>query len=187
MWVSLLSGVSSGAVSCVLLQPLDVAKTSLINPANAAQARGGGMLALFRTIVREEGALRLWKGLQPALLRITAGSAVYFASQTALLDRLRAKHSQPPEMPSAAQRTVHSAAEAEERHRRYAPPLRFPLRSLSSPSRARGAALLCCVLLSCCYRCSSRPSFHSRGDGCRGRIAVRPPHCTALCLRTRQR
>ena len=88
--VSLLSGVSSGVLTTVLLQPLDVAKTSLINP--AVQQRS--MTALFRSIVREEGVSRLWRGLEPALLRITLGSGCYFTAQTALVSAIRQRHSQ---------------------------------------------------------------------------------------------
>ena len=85
MLASLLSGMSSGVLSTLLLQPFDVAKTSLINPAYS----GVGMLQLFRNIVRDEGALRLWRGLEPALLRITVGSGCYFLTQTALLSSIR--------------------------------------------------------------------------------------------------
>ena len=94
VWVSLVSGAASGAVSTLLLQPLDVAKTRLISPSN----RGRGMLQLFRGIVQDEGALRLWRGLDAALLRIALGSGCYFATQTALLSRLRSR----PERPSGA-------------------------------------------------------------------------------------
>ena len=90
MVVSLLSGVSSGVLTTVLLQPLDVAKTSLINPAVGQRS----MVALFRAIWRDEGASRLWRGLEPALLRITLGSGCYFTAQTALVSAIRQKHSQ---------------------------------------------------------------------------------------------
>ena len=88
--MSLLSGVSSGVVTTVLLQPLDVAKTSLINPAVAHRS----MTALFRSIAREEGVSRLWRGLEPALLRITLGSGCYFTAQSALVSAIRQRHSQ---------------------------------------------------------------------------------------------
>ena len=88
--VSLLSGVSSGVLTTVLLQPLDVAKTSLINPAVAHRS----MVPLLRSIAREEGLSRLWRGLEPALLRITLGSGCYFTVQTAMVTGLRQRHSQ---------------------------------------------------------------------------------------------
>ena len=84
MWVSLLSDMSSGIIGTALLQPLDVAKTSLINPVSAKL----GMLSLFRTIVRDEGVWRLWKtraGTCPHLARLR----LLLATQTALLARIR--------------------------------------------------------------------------------------------------
>lgn len=98
-WVTLLAGLSSGVFSNVLLQPFDVAKTrsharhahatgthrqlwhrgahacacplpllsSLINPLN----RSTGMLALFRKIRSESGWLGMWRGVGPAVVRIS--------------------------------------------------------------------------------------------------------------------
>lgn len=115
--VSLLSGLSSGLLSTLLLQPLDVAKTSLINP----QGRSSGMRELFAQIRRDAGWTGMWRGVGPALARISIvrcadatpiaaqrdflaaaahtfasllslivqGSGVYFTTQTQLLSFLR--------------------------------------------------------------------------------------------------
>ncbi len=85
--VSLLSGMSSGILSTLLLQPFDVAKTSLINP----QGRSSGMLALFRSIRGEAGWTGMWRGVGPAVARISIGSSIYFTTQTQMLDIIRAR------------------------------------------------------------------------------------------------
>lgn len=66
-WVPLLSGLSSGLISTALLHPFDVAKTSLINP----DKRSSGMLALFREIRSQNGWTGMWRGVVPALARIS--------------------------------------------------------------------------------------------------------------------
>jgi len=86
-FVSLLSGLSSGLLSTLLLQPLDVAKTSLINPAR----RSSGMLHLFRDIRGEAGWTGMWRGVGPALARIAVGSSIYFTTQTQMLEIIRAQ------------------------------------------------------------------------------------------------
>lgn len=70
-WVPLLSGLSSGLISTALLHPLDVAKTSLINP----DKRSSGMLALFREIRSQNGWTGMWRGVVPALARISVVSS----------------------------------------------------------------------------------------------------------------
>jgi solute carrier family 25 folate transporter 32 len=85
--VSLLSGMSSGIVSTLILHPLDVAKTSLINPA----VRSSGTLQLFRDIRGEAGIRGLWRGVGPAIARISLGSSLYFTTQTQLIEIIRAR------------------------------------------------------------------------------------------------
>ena len=83
-WVPLLSGLSSGLISTALLHPLDVAKTSLINP----DKRSSGMLALFREIRSQNGWTGMWRGVVPALARISVVSST--SALTRMLTRLRA-------------------------------------------------------------------------------------------------
>lgn len=80
-WVSLCAGATGGIISTTLLQPFDVAKTTMINP----QYRQYGMVAVWRSVVQQEGVAGMWRGLSPALMRITIGSSVYFSTQTYLL------------------------------------------------------------------------------------------------------
>ena len=75
--VTLLSGLSSGLLSTLLLQPLDVAKTSLINP----EGRSSGMRALFSKINKEQGWKGMWRGVGPALARISIVSCCLASSR----------------------------------------------------------------------------------------------------------
>ena len=93
VWVSGLSGVCSGVLSAALLQPLDVVKTAMISPAYTQSGRPPSLRSLSMRLMREEGGLsRLWRGLQPALLRISLGSALYFTTQASLIDALQRHH-----------------------------------------------------------------------------------------------
>ena len=90
VWVSGLSGVCSGVLCAALLQPLDVVKTALINPAYGEAS----LLSLSRRLVREEGGFaRLWRGLGPAVARIGLGSATYFTTQSTLINAVQQQRS----------------------------------------------------------------------------------------------
>lgn len=84
-YVSLLAGMSSGILGNFLLQPLDVAKTSLINP----QGNHSGMFALWRSIYQSHGIQGVWRGSGPAVTRISIGAGVYFCVQSTLLSQLK--------------------------------------------------------------------------------------------------
>ena len=53
----LFAGAFSGAANCVLLQPLDVVKTRMQQSHPTPRLR-----SVFFSIIRNEGALSLWKG-----------------------------------------------------------------------------------------------------------------------------
>ncbi|KAF9518378.1 hypothetical protein BS47DRAFT_1338310 [Hydnum rufescens UP504] len=70
-----LSGASSGLISAISLQPLDLLKTRV--------QQGGptgisGILCTVRHIVAIDGVLGLWRGTMPTLLRNVPGVALYF-------------------------------------------------------------------------------------------------------------
>ncbi|ESN98772.1 hypothetical protein HELRODRAFT_162228 [Helobdella robusta] len=88
-------GASSGALSTMLLQPLDVVKTRLqlfdkLNTNNKAGLPIGfhrnnlqfknHSLVIVKEILLTQGYTGLWKGLCPSLLRTVPGVGVYFTS-----------------------------------------------------------------------------------------------------------
>jgi solute carrier family 25, member 38 len=79
--VHLTAGAVSGLVNCVLLQPLDLLKTRLQQPASPpASCRPPTMISTVRSIYHQEGPLGLWRGTWPTIVRNTPGSALYFAA-----------------------------------------------------------------------------------------------------------
>jgi solute carrier family 25, member 38 len=79
--INLCAGVTSGCISTLLLQPFDVLKTRLISPNESQRS----MFRLTKTIVKNDGIISLWRGTQPALIRITTGAAAYFTIQSYLI------------------------------------------------------------------------------------------------------
>lgn len=96
--VTFLSGATSGCISTLALQPLDVVKTRMqmsaaynrsvhLQPALTLQPNASA-LDTFRGIVRQDHILGLWRGVTPSVLRNTMGVGVYFMTLNALTARL---------------------------------------------------------------------------------------------------
>lgn len=68
----------SGAVSAVIMTPVDVVKTRLMTQASGAQ-RYSGMLNTVRMIVREEGPATLMKGVVPRIMFLAPLAGVTFS------------------------------------------------------------------------------------------------------------
>ncbi|CAO1626188.1 unnamed protein product [Sympodiomycopsis kandeliae] len=84
---TLLSGATSGLVSCVLLQPLDLLKTRL-QQANSESVPIGNKTKRLRltigNVIEKDGIKGLWRGTLPTILRNVPGVAMYFYSVTEL-------------------------------------------------------------------------------------------------------
>jgi solute carrier family 25 protein 38 len=96
---SFIAGSTSGAISCVLFQPLDLIKTKLqsssqkhdlkakthhvvvngkLNPKHTFSQRS--MYALLNQVIRQDSVFGLWKGLTPSLYRTVPGVGMYFCT-----------------------------------------------------------------------------------------------------------
>lgn len=82
----LLAGMTSGAVASAVANPTDLIKVRL-QAKDGIEWRGKerGAMGALTHIVRSEGILGLWKGVQPSMLR----SAVLTASQAATYDEAK--------------------------------------------------------------------------------------------------
>lgn len=80
------SGIISGTMSTMLFHPLDVAKTSIINPESGISgAKRNSIMSVWKGIIQTEGYCRIWRGVTPAVVRIGIGSGVYFTVQASLM------------------------------------------------------------------------------------------------------
>ena len=75
----LISGLTAGSVSTLLLHPFDLIKTRLqASPLAQQPAASTSSLALLRGIVRDEGVRALWKGISPNFIGNTVAWGSYF-------------------------------------------------------------------------------------------------------------
>lgn len=93
-----LSGATSGCISTLALQPLDVVKTRMqmsdaynrsvhLQPALSLRPNSS-VYQTFRGIVRQDRVSGLWRGVTPSILRNTMGVGVYFMTLNAITARL---------------------------------------------------------------------------------------------------
>lgn len=96
--VTFLSGATSGCISTLALQPLDVVKTRMqmsdaynrsvhLQPALSLQPNAS-VLETFRGIIRQDRISGLWRGVSPSILRNTMGVGAYFMTLNAITARL---------------------------------------------------------------------------------------------------
>lgn len=96
-WCTYLISVFAASIAETVTYPLDLTKTRLqIQGEGAAVSAGAikklkyrGMLATASGIVREEGALKLWQGVTPALYRHIVYSGVRIVTYDGLRKKLR--------------------------------------------------------------------------------------------------
>ena len=75
----LISGLTAGSVSTLLLHPFDLIKTRLQASQLVQQpAASTSSLSLLRSIVRDEGVRALWKGISPNFIGNTVAWGSYF-------------------------------------------------------------------------------------------------------------
>jgi len=92
---SFLSGASSGVITCVLFQPMDLVKTRLQMRSTSLMVNGGMLNAnaaasgvlqrnciinTIANVVQSESYRGLWSGLRPALYRTVPGVGMYFCT-----------------------------------------------------------------------------------------------------------
>lgn len=65
-----------GAAQTILLQPLDMIKTSF--QVYTGKFKSKTILSTFKDVVKQEGFFRLWKGLTPALIGNAVSWGLYF-------------------------------------------------------------------------------------------------------------
>ncbi|KAG8754525.1 hypothetical protein FRC12_011163, partial [Ceratobasidium sp. 428] len=93
----LVSGALSGLCSSLALQPLDLLKTRL---QRGGAGKGiGGIAAIARNVVAQNGVLGLWRGTSPTVARSVPGVAIYFYALQSVRGRLA-------QIPSLAAPTV---------------------------------------------------------------------------------
>lgn len=99
-FITFLSGATSGCISTIVLQPLDVIKTRMqmsdaynrsvhLQPALSLQPNAS-VVETFRGIIRQDQVSGLWRGVVPSVLRNTIGVGVYFVTLNAITARLSA-------------------------------------------------------------------------------------------------
>mmetsp|Transcript_30080 Transcript_30080/g.85842 ORF Transcript_30080/g.85842 Transcript_30080/m.85842 type:complete len:276 (+) Transcript_30080:56-883(+) len=87
-----LCGSVAGAIAGGLTTPLDVAKTRIMLEKHSDVKKYTGTVNTLRTIASEEGALALYKGVEPRVMWITIGGFIFFGAYeqaTALLWRTK--------------------------------------------------------------------------------------------------
>ena len=89
-WQALMIGGLSGGMGPLVNNPLDVVKTRLqkqvVHEGKKPKYTGLGQACVL--IAREEGALALWKGITPRLLRIMPGQAITFMTYEAVSQQI---------------------------------------------------------------------------------------------------
>ncbi|XP_050432899.1 mitochondrial uncoupling protein 4 [Adelges cooleyi] len=96
-WCTYIISVVAASVAELLTYPLDLTKTRLQIQGEAVAASGKptqyrGMLKTAIGIVNEEGALKLWQGIPPALYRHVVYSGIRIVSYETMRDRVLMKN-----------------------------------------------------------------------------------------------
>eukprot|EP00056_Hartaetosiga_gracilis_P001807 m.47780 g.47780 ORF g.47780 m.47780 type:complete len:128 (-) comp10790_c0_seq1:5-388(-) len=87
----LVSGSIAGAVSAVVMNPMDVARTRIQTYDTADQLmKGRGVMSMVAKTVEREGVAALFKGLLPRLWFGVIGSAITFAGYEWAKERAKA-------------------------------------------------------------------------------------------------
>lgn len=76
-WIPLISGSSARTLASIATAPLELIRTRQASLAGQSQA-SSGLYNEFRTMIQEEGAVSLYRGLGPTLWRDAPFSAIYW-------------------------------------------------------------------------------------------------------------
>jgi len=87
LWKKILAGGSAGAIASAVANPTDLVKVRLQTDGQLKDAEGKllpkrykGMVDAFKSIVKEDGVLGLWRGVGPTMGRATALAAAELAT-----------------------------------------------------------------------------------------------------------
>lgn len=90
-----LAGASARFLASLSTAPLELLRTqqaARVGLGTAEDSGGRGMVSDFRSMVRNEGALSLFRGVLPTILRDVPFSAIYWACIESMRDFWRARH-----------------------------------------------------------------------------------------------
>ncbi|PXF45645.1 putative S-adenosylmethionine carrier 2, chloroplastic [Gracilariopsis chorda] len=90
-----IAGVA-GAIAAVIMTPIDVVKTRIMTQ-QAGSTVYKGVMSTFQTIVREEGAGTLMKGVIPRIVFLAPLAGITFSVYEAVAANIKKRKSQPPE------------------------------------------------------------------------------------------
>jgi len=94
---SFVSGASSGIITCVVFQPMDLVKTRLQMTSSMTSSlliNNGGVLqrncivSTITNVIRSESYRGLWNGLRPSLYRTVPGVGMYFTTLNLMKNNL---------------------------------------------------------------------------------------------------
>lgn len=73
-------GAASGALTSLLLTPIELVKCQMQVPLSATASRNPGPISIISSVLRHHGILGFWHGQLGTLIRETGGSAAWFGS-----------------------------------------------------------------------------------------------------------
>ena len=82
-------GAVSGALTSLLLTPIELIKCKMQVPVTSTSAYAPGPLSLIASVYRHQGFLGFWRGQLGTLIRETGGSAAWFGSYEAVTTLFR--------------------------------------------------------------------------------------------------
>lgn len=77
---SFIAGGAAGSVACGVAYPLDFIKTKMAGDLQHSGPQHGGVVHYFRTILRQEGISRLYKGFGATLTHVTPSLAINYTA-----------------------------------------------------------------------------------------------------------
>ena len=77
-WLPLFAGSSARLIATLLTAPLELVRTRQASRVGEGLELRGGIMAEFKSIVREEGCVALYKGLAPTIWRDVPFSGIYW-------------------------------------------------------------------------------------------------------------
>lgn len=95
-------GAVTGMITSVITEPLDVVKTRMMTQrvgASTGVTVYTGWMDCMRTIIKEEGAIALWKGTLPRLVWVGASSAIWYGTYQAVRQSMAARAEEAKEKP----------------------------------------------------------------------------------------